>query len=82
MTLEEEMKEDIFRASRKGRLTSELNIVSTRPNATRSDKSRHDNYREYNVKPNNNRSDQMSKDSRGNEDRPRDRLKKFELTVS
>ena len=55
---------------------------STRPDINRSDKARHDNYKEHHAEPRNNRSDRTYKDSRGNEDRPRDRLKKFELTVS
>ena len=82
VTLEEEMKEDMYRVSREGRLTSEPNVGSTRPDINRSDKARHDNYKEHHAKPRNNRLDRTFKDLRGNEDRPRDRLKKFELTVS
>ena len=76
------MKEDMYRVSREGRLTSEPNVGSTRPDTNRSDKARHNNYREHHAEPRNNRSDRTFKDSRGNEDRSRDQLKKFELTVS
>ena len=82
VTLEEEIKEDMYRAGREGRLTSEPNVGSTRPDTNRSDKARHDNYWEYNAEPRNNCSDRTFKDSRGNEDKPRDLLKKFELKVS
>ena len=74
MTLEEEMKEDMYRASREGRLTAKPIVSSTRPDTNRFDKARHDNYQEYNVGPRNNHSDWTFKDSRGNEDRSRDRL--------
>ena len=41
---DEEMKENMYRASSEGRLTFEPNVGSTRPNTNRSDKARHDNY--------------------------------------
>ena len=76
------MKEDMYRANREGRLTSDAQQGSDRPDTTRSDKARREIYKEHYSEPKNNRSDRTFKNSRGNEDKPRDRLKRFDLTVS
>lgn len=76
------MKEEIWRAGREGRLTTKPTLGLARPDTIRLDKTRHENYQEYNAEPMSNYSDQVFKDSRGNEDKLTDRLRKFELTVS